>query len=138
MLIIDIHDHFSKNCLVLASFSLIFLIADKLSPVEHGISYFNIAEAGEVACINYDETENTIAVNCDSSFVDVVQMINDPEVIENLGNGEYLLKANLEVNDGVTFAMTSSKDGLQYLKIADANGIIIYGKIQIDGIKITS
>ncbi len=65
-------------------------------------------------------------------------MINDPKVIENLGNGEYLLKANLEVNDGVTFAMTPSKDGLQYLKIADANGIIIYGKIQIDGIKITS
>jgi hypothetical protein len=67
-----------------------------------------------------------------------VQKINDPEVIENLGNGEYLLKANLQVNDGVTFAMTSRKDGLQYLKIADANGIIIHGKIQIDGIKITS
>jgi mannuronan 5-epimerase len=29
-------------------------------------------------------------------------------------------------------------DGLQYLKIADANGIIVYGKIQIAGVKITS
>jgi len=34
--------------------------------------------------------------------------------------------------------MTSNQDGLQYLKIAGANGIIVYGKILIDGVKITS
>ena len=34
--------------------------------------------------------------------------------------------------------MTSNEDGLQYLKIAGANGIIVYGKILIDGVKITS
>ena len=33
--------------------------------------------------------------------------------------------------------MTSSQDGLQYLKIIGANGIIVYGKILING-KITS
>ncbi|HJY15240.1 MAG TPA: right-handed parallel beta-helix repeat-containing protein, partial [Nitrososphaeraceae archaeon] len=37
-----------------------------------------------------------------------------------------------------TFAMTSSGDGLQYLKLAGENGIIVYGKILIDGVKITS
>jgi hypothetical protein len=35
--------------------------------------------------------------------------------------------------------MTSNQDdNLQYLKIAGANGIIVYGKILIDGVKITS
>src|SRR3954454_23307917 len=66
------------------------------------------AEAGEAPCIDYDAEENTITINCDSSFLDVVQTIDDPAIIENLGNGEYLLNANLEVADDVTFEMSSS------------------------------
>jgi len=96
------------------------------------------AEAGELACIGYNEGENTITINCNSSFSDVVQTINDTEILANLGNGEYILDANLEVADGVSFAMTSNSDGLQYLKLAGENGIIVYGKILIDGVKITS
>ena len=94
----------------------------------------------EGSCIDYDTAENTITIDCNASFLDVVQAINDPEILEVLEeeDGHYLLKANLEVNDGVTFAMTSNEDGLQYLKIVDANGIIVYGKIQITGVKITS
>src|SRR5918994_7301646 len=94
----------------------------------------------EEECIDYDAAENTITIDCDASFLDVVQAINDPEILEELEEeerGRYLLKANLEVNDGATFSMTSG-GGLQYLKIADANGIIVYGKIQIAGVKITS
>src|SRR5215218_10682037 len=69
------------------------------------------AEAGEGgACIDYDQSENTITINCSASFLDVVQTINDPEILENLGNGEYLLNANLEVADDVTFEMTSSSN----------------------------
>ena len=100
------------------------------------------AEAGESVCIQHDQTENTINVNCDSSFPAVAQAINNSEIIQNLGNGEYLLNATLEVADDVIFEMNSSNDSgphnLQYLKIADENGIIVYGKILIDGIKITS
>jgi parallel beta-helix repeat protein len=55
------------------------------------------------------------------------------------GNGEYLLNANLEVADDVTFAMNSNEDGgLQYLKITGENGIIVHGRIEISGIIITS
>ncbi len=60
------------------------------------------------------------------------------DILENLGDSEYLLNANLEVADGVTFEMTSNGDNLQYLKIAGANGMIVYGKILINGVKITS
>jgi mannuronan 5-epimerase len=95
----------------------------------------------EGACIDYDAAENTIVINCNASFLDVVQAINDPEILEEQEEegGQYLLNANLQVNDGVTFAMTANDDGgLQYLKITGANGIIVNGRIEISGIIITS
>ncbi len=89
-------------------------------------------------CIEYHPPENTIVITCDyASFSDVVDTINDRAIIEYLGHGEYLLKANLRIDNGVTFAMTADDD-LGYLKIAGANGIIVNGKIQIDGVKMTS
>jgi parallel beta-helix repeat protein len=100
-----------------------------------------IAQAGEPVCTEYNQTEDKINVSCNSTFQDVAQTINDQRIVENLGNGEYILNATLEVEDGVTFEMNSSSPGdnnLQYLKIADQNGIIVDGKILIDGIKITS
>ena len=96
------------------------------------------AEAGEESCIEYDEGDNTITVNCNASFLDVVQTINDSNILENTGNGEYILNANLEVADDVSFEMTSNGDGLLYLKIAGENGIIVHGKILIKGVTITS
>jgi mannuronan 5-epimerase len=88
-------------------------------------------------CIDYEPTENTISIMCNASFGDVVDTIDDPNILENLGNGEYLLQANLQVADGVIFEM-SSDDGLQNLKIAGINGIIVNGKIEISDVIITS
>jgi poly(beta-D-mannuronate) C5 epimerase len=110
----------------------------------NGISYQQVQplfddNEEEATCIDYDAAENTIAVNCNASFLDVVQAINDPEILdEQEEEGQYLLNANLQVSDGVTFAMTSSEDGLHYLKIAGVNGIIVNGRIEINGIIITS
>jgi mannuronan 5-epimerase len=120
-----------------AAIILLFLLTG-LVPYQQPQHVPFTAEAGELACIGYNEGENTIIINCNASFSDVVQTINDTEILANLGNGEYILDANLEVADGVSFAMTSNSDGLQYLKLAGENGIIVYGKILIDGVKITS
>jgi mannuronan 5-epimerase len=110
-----------------------------------GISYQQLpffADEQGAECIDYEAVENTITIDCDrASFGDVINTINDQSVIEKLEeDGEYLLKANLRVADGVTFEMTSSnEDGnLQYLKIGGANGIIVHGRILVDGVKITS
>src|SRR5215213_7472241 len=92
----------------------------------------------EAACIDYEAEENTIALSCNASFLDVVQAINDPEILEQEDDGQYILNANLEVSDGITFKMNSSGDNLQYLKISGENGIIVQGRIEISGIKITS
>ena len=95
--------------------------------------------AASTACVGYQGGVNTINITCDASFLDVVQAISDPAILEQeVQGGQYILHANLEVADGVTFQMTSNGDNLRYLKLAGANGIIVYGKILIDGIKITS
>jgi poly(beta-D-mannuronate) C5 epimerase len=109
-----------------------------------GISYqqppfFDYEEGSK--CIDYDAAENTITSDCDhASFGDVISTITDQSVLEKLEeDGEYLLKANLRVADNVTFEMTSNEDdNLRYLKIAGAHGIIVHGRILIDGVRITS
>jgi poly(beta-D-mannuronate) C5 epimerase len=117
---------------------LLFLMAGAILYWEQQFHYFNTAEAGELMCVDYNEGENTVIINCNASFLDVIQTINDSEILENRGNGQFLLNANLEVADDVSFQMTSSGDGLRYLKLAGENGIIVYGQILIDGVKITS
>ena len=121
-------------------FTLVGLLQHEQQQLQHYLRFE--AEAGESVCVEYDQAENTIHVNCNSSFSGVVQAINNSQIVENLGDGEYLLNATLEVADGVSFEMNSSNAGrsgnLEYLKIADENGIIVYGKILIDGVKITS
>src|SRR5215204_834019 len=105
---------------------------------EEGEEAVEEEEGEEAACIDYEAEENTIAINCNASFLDVVQAINDPEILEQEDDGQYILNANLEVSDGITFKMNSSGDNLQYLKISGENGIIVQGRIEISGIKITS
>ncbi|HEX2106669.1 MAG TPA: right-handed parallel beta-helix repeat-containing protein [Nitrososphaera sp.] len=107
-----------------------------------GISYQQLPfldnEQG-LQCIYYEPAVNTITIDCDqATFEDLVSTIYDRAILERLEtDGEYLLKANLRIADGVSFDMTSD-NGIQYLKISGANGIIVYGKILIDGVKITS
>jgi mannuronan 5-epimerase len=129
----------SKNSTTLMTAILLFLLVGLMSYEQQQHLRFAV-EAGEGFCTEYDQTENTITVNCNSSFSDVARAVNDPKIMGSLGNGEYILNATLEIADDITFEMNSSNpdDNLQYLKIANENGIIVYGKILIDGIKITS
>ena len=124
----------------LATAAVAFLFFFSMTGISYQqLPFFDFEEG--VECIDYDAAENTIAIDCDhASFGDVIRTINDQSVLEKLEqDGEYLLKANLRVADGMTFEMTSNEDdNLQYLKIAGANGIIVHGRILIDGVKITS
>jgi mannuronan 5-epimerase len=132
--------NYPRRTINVAATGILLFLFTALIPYGQHVSF--TAEAGELQCIDYDEEENTITVNCSATFQDVIQTIDDSDILENLGNGEYILKANLEVADGITFEMTSSNaggtDNLQYLKLAGENGIIVYGQILIDGVKITS
>lgn len=128
-----------RNSFIIAAATLfIFFMIDPVLLYQQQQPYFAYAE--QRSCIDYNRTENTITIKCDtSSFRDVVDTINDDQaVLSNLGDGQYLLNANLQVDDGATFSMSQDEDGINWLKIAGANGIIVDGKIEIDGVKITS
>jgi hypothetical protein len=60
------------------------------------------------ACISYERTQNTINIMCNASFGDVLRTINDPSIIENVQDQEYILKASLQVSDDTTFSMNSN------------------------------
>jgi mannuronan 5-epimerase len=118
-----------------AAIAAIVLFSMTLVSTEH----VQISNAS-TGCVGYQGGVNTIMISCDVSFLEVVQAINDPAILEQEAeqNGQYILNANIQVDDGVTFEMTSNGDNLQYLKLAGENGIIVYGKILIDGVTITS
>jgi len=132
--------HKKYTAVAAAVTTLILFLITNIMPYGQQLEHHHLrftAEGG--ACIAYDQSESTITISCNASFQDVVQTINDPDIVENLGNGEYILKANLDVADGVSFSMTSNQDGgLQYLKLAGENGIIIHGTILVNGVTITS
>jgi poly(beta-D-mannuronate) C5 epimerase len=100
------------------------------------LRFADAGTGGGGACVDYGPGENTITITCNASFLDVVGTVNDQSVLESVGDQEYLLKANLQVNDGTNLSMQS--DDIKWLKITGANGIIVNGKIQINGVKITS
>jgi mannuronan 5-epimerase len=132
--------HKKYTAVAAAVTTLILFLITNIMPYGQQLEHHHLrftAEGG--ACIAYDQSESTITISCNASFQDVVQTINDPDIVENLGNGEYILKANLDVADGVSFSMTSNQDGgLQYLKLAGENGIIVHGTILVNGVTITS
>jgi len=116
--------------------SVFVIITVLLVPVMN-VLYQHVQFAYAGTCIDYESSENTINIMCNATFGDVADSIRDREVLENQGDGEYILKANLQVDDGVTFEMNSD-DNLRYLKISEENGINVNGRLEVSDVKITS
>lgn len=88
------------------------------------------------SCVSYDSATNTIHITCDANFTDINRKITGSNVLKSQGGGSYILNAKIVVNNGATLSMSLSE--LKWLKISDQNSITVYGKIMIDGVKITS
>jgi len=106
-----------------------------ISMTLNSIQRVQFAGAG-AGCVEFSQFDRSIIISCDSSFENVVNTMIDQNILENLGNQNYLLKANLRIADGATLSMNSNNVG--WLRLADGNGIIVNGRIMIDGVKITS
>lgn len=92
-------------------------------------------------CLDYDSSERTIEVACDMTFEQLEEDINDISVIENLGNGEYLLSASIEVADQVR--LTIASPAVTWVKISNEGSpeqynIHVRGYMDMDGVKMTS
>jgi nitrous oxidase accessory protein NosD len=95
-------------------------------------------QSASAACISYSSSSNTITVSCSTATIpQIASTVNNSNFLKSLGNGEWLLRANLQINDGSK--LTISTPDVVRLKIAGSStGLVIYGKIDITGSKITS
>jgi hypothetical protein len=73
-------------------------------------------------------------VECNVSFGDLASTIDDQTILEIQGGDGGL--SNLQVDDDATLSTDSNE--IKWLKIAGVNGIIVEGKIEIDGEILTS
>ncbi len=89
-------------------------------------------------CESYDPVKDILKVKCSISFTQLATEINDSSKIAYLGNGEWLLNTTISTDLYTTFSITSKNENISWLKINNGNGIIIRGRIEIDGLKITS
>ena len=109
---------------ILAS-TLAFVIISAIS-----ISLLPI-RTSNASCATYNAASNTISITCDSTMPQVSSDVNNESVLKNLGGGEWLLKAILQINDGAKLTISSPE--VSWLKIEGSNGIVVYGRIDITG-----
>jgi parallel beta-helix repeat protein len=94
-------------------------------------------------CASYDRSEESIEVICDTTFDQLEKNIGDDSVIKNLGNGEYLLRASIGVQDNSR--LTIASPAVTWLKISNEGDdssqyhiLVDGGYLDIDGVNITS
>jgi hypothetical protein len=77
---------------------------------------------------------------CDTTFEQAAKNINDDSVLRSLGNGEYLLNSDLQVEEGARLTIASPE--VKWVKISNQGSlqysIVVNGYMDIDGVKITS
>lgn len=95
----------------------------------------------DASCVKYEKDRRTILVNCKSTNMnDVYEQVDDETVLSKQPNGVWLLNASMVVENGARLQIDSSDTS--WLKISSdgihAFGIIIFGSLIIDSVKITS
>jgi parallel beta-helix repeat protein len=88
-------------------------------------------------CIEHDVETDIVHIVCDADIYELFAGLRDDSITQQLGFGEILINANITVDDGATFSINSDR-GINYVKIADGQGITVLGAIHIDDIKLTS
>lgn len=93
------------------------------------------------SCINYDRSDKMVELACDTTFEQLANNIRDDSVIKNLGNGEYLLSASIEVTD--KSRLTIASPAVTWIKISNEgspqyNINVAGGRMDINGVRITS
>jgi hypothetical protein len=145
-------DGTQKNLIVVAAVMMLLLIDAAIKTALFSVPSFPllsslIRDAAATTttsddCVDYDSPERIIVVTCDTTFEQLKEDINDISVLEELGNGEYLLSANIEVADGIR--LTIASPAVTWVKISNEGSeseqynIRVNGYMGMDGVKMTS
>jgi len=119
----------NKKAIIVTGLALISLLLAPLLP--------SVSQRAFAACATYDSANNRIIVNCNTTLPQVASEINNPAIIEDKGNGEYIIRATLQTSHAKL--IISSADGVSWLKFTGDNGLYYYyANAAISGVKITS
>ena len=94
------------------------------------------------ACISYDSLTREIKITCESTnLAQVNEILNDPKILKNEGDGIWLLNANLTISDGASFTIDSNDT--KWLKINStasdsAYQIRVVGSMKVDSVRVSS
>ncbi len=100
-----------------------------------------LSVASNNTCITYDTVNRTINLcggSADLSAID--QVINSSDILNDISDKNWILNANISVEDGATLFINSTDTN--WLRINSTAGraysIVVYGNLIIDGVKISS
>jgi parallel beta-helix repeat protein len=94
------------------------------------------SEASSNRCVDYNRTTNIVTVLCNSTFSSLAAQLVGENVLRNDGEGTYTLNSGLIVGDGATFGLRSTE--LSWLRLEDRSSITVYGRVEWEGVRITS
>jgi parallel beta-helix repeat protein len=93
--------------------------------------------SGATGCIAYDNSSKAIMVACNATFSDIINSNVSGFVLHgNTTSKEWTLDADLRVGEGATLSIT--QNDVSWLKVTGAHGIIVNGRLQMEGVKVTS
>jgi hypothetical protein len=100
------------------------------------------SQPAAAACISYSSTTKTITVSCTTPtrLTDVNNAVHNSNILKKESPGVWLLSVKVVVAKNGNFAIDSTDTS--WLKIASSStaayGLINYGSLKIDSVKITS
>jgi poly(beta-D-mannuronate) C5 epimerase len=134
----NIHELFRTTTTLLVLMT--FIVTFNPAPSSYFFATARAQMEGE-ECFNVSSSRRTIEVTCDTTFAQLAKGINGDSVLEDMGNGEYLLSADLRVDEGARLVIASPE--VTWVKISNQGGsdqynIVVRGYMDIKGVKVTS
>jgi parallel beta-helix repeat protein len=95
------------------------------------------AETLDSACVLHDSSTKTMRLICGSAtLAEIAEVVNDDTLLQEGPNKVWLLDADLVIENSASLSITSNETS--WLKIETPHGLVSYGNVLIDSVKVTS
>ncbi len=95
------------------------------------------AETLDPACVLHDSSTKTMRLRCGSAtLADIAEVVADDTLLHEAPSKVWLLDADLVIENSASLSITSNETS--WLKIETPHGLVSYGNVLIDSVKVTS
>ncbi len=121
------------------SLLLLVILSCSLFSSSLPIAFFSIAEGQTLdpSCVSHDSSAETIRLKCgNATLADIEAALTDKDLLKQEQSKVWILDANLIVENDASLSITG--DEVSWLKIETPRGLVSYGDVLIDSVKLTS